>query len=195
MGKKFATDKPTMEEIRRLKTKTVLTVDVLLDNELGTRITQLRKDYMRQSRADKKLNETNKAPAILKQIEALEEEAREVTVTFSFRDLGRKRFEDLWKACPPTEDQKEKGYEWDPDEFSPLIIAESSVEPKLTLEEAKELYDTWSTAEAEMLAMTAINANMGVNSIPLSGTGTGDPASSGLSLITAPIEESPTGSS
>jgi hypothetical protein len=54
------------------------------------------------------------------------------------------------------------------------------------------MYNNWSTAEAELLLMTAINVNLGVSNIPLSATATGGPPNSELSSITALIEESPT---
>ncbi len=141
-------------------------------------------------RQDAKENRTPVAPGLYKQIEELRDSAKDVTATFVFEDLGRKRFEDLWKTCPPTDEQREEGYEWDPDAFGPLIIATACIQPELTLEEATDMYDNWSTAEAEILLMTAINVNMGMSVIPLSGTATGGQVSSDLSSITALSEES-----
>jgi len=196
MGQKFTSDSPSIQEIMRLKNKHTVSIDILYDATLAARIKDLERQLMIEMRIDVKENRTPKAPDIKKQIEELTDEAIAKTVKFTFEDLGRKRFEDLWKTCPPTDEQREKGYEWNPDEFGPVIIAASCIKAGssdgLTLEEATEIYNGWSTAEAEMLVMTAVNANMGATSVPFSGIGTEDPPSSGLSLITAPIEESPT---
>ena len=191
-GQKFTTDTPTMDEIRRLKKKHTTSVDMVIDPEINNEIVKLRRQHLAESNRDTKENRTPKAPAILKKIEALEKEALDVTVTFTFQDIGRKKFEDEWKSCPPTDEQRELGYEWNPDEFGPIILAAASLEPKLTLKEAQEIYDEWSTAEAEMLVMSAIYANMGVSSIPLSGTAIGGQPPFDSNLITAPVKESPT---
>jgi len=192
MGQKFTSDKPSIEEILRLKNKHTLSVDILIDAELASEIKALERQHMVELRVDAKENRTPVAPALSKQIEELTKVAQERTATFLFQDQGRKRFEDLWKTCPPSDEQREQGYEWNPDEFGPLIIAESCIEPKLTLEEATQMYDEWSTAEAETLLMTAINVNMGMSAIPLSGTATGGQPTLDLSSIIATNEESPT---
>lgn len=196
MGQKFTSDSPSISEIMRLKNKHTVSVDILYDATLAAHIKELERQLMIEMRIDVKENRTPKAPAIKKQIDELTDEAISKTVKFTFEDLGRKRFEDLWKTCPPTDEQRELGYEWNPDDFGPIIISSSCIEAGassgLTLAEATEIYNDWSTAEAEMLVMTAVNANMGASSIPFSGTGTADQPSSGLSLITAPSEESPT---
>jgi len=192
MGQKFTSDKPSIEEILRLKNKHTLSVDILIDTKLASEIKALERQHIIELRVDSKENRTPVAPGLWKQIEKLTEEAQESTVTFTFRDQGRKRFEDLWKTCPPSDEQRELGFEWDPDAFGPLVIAESCIEPKLTLEEATQMYDEWSTAEAETLLMTAINVNMGMSAIPLSGTATGGQPTLDLSSIIATNEESPT---
>ncbi len=197
MGQKFMTDKPTIQEIMRLKNKHTVSIDILYDAELSAKIRELERQYLIETRGDDKMNRTPLAPAIKKEIDELTDLALEKTVKFTFQDIGRKKFEALWKSCPPSEEQKEKGgYEWDPDAFGPIILAASCIgagaSTGLTVDEAQDLYDEWSTAEAEMLVMTAINANMGASSVPLSVTATADQSSSELSLITAPIEESPT---
>jgi len=196
MGQKFMTDKPTIQEILRLKNKHTASVDILYDAELLATIKELERKHLVESRNDDRLNRTPLAPDIRKEIDGLTDEVAAKTVTFTFQDIGRKRFEDLWKTCPPTDEQKEKGYDWNPDDFAPIILSASCVKAgdsdSLTLDEATTIYNEWSTAEAEMLVMTAINANMGAASIPLSGTATADQLSSELNLTTAPKEESPT---
>jgi len=198
MGKQFMSDSP-IDEILRKKRQHTQSVEVLVDPEIAAEIKNLERQEIIEMRKDQKENRNPLAPGIRKKIEELEKESEEYVVTFVFKDIGRKRFEDLWRSCPPTDEQKELGYQWNPDEFSPLIMAETCIKAGssdgLTLEQAQSLYDEWSTAEAEMLAMTAINANMGVSSIPLSKTATGGTSDTDLSLITAPAEESPTATS
>lgn len=174
----------------RLKKKHTISVDILIDSELASQIRALEREHMVAQRGDNKLNRTPEAPAILKKIEKLTEDALESTVTFTFEDMGRKRFEDLWKSCPPTDEDRDKGHEWDPDTFGPLLIAKCCIEPKMTTEDAIDLYNKWSTAETEILFTTAINANLGITSIPLSGTAIGGQPDLDSNLTIALNEES-----
>jgi len=196
MTQKFTSDKPSMEEILRHKNQNTASVEININAELANRIKSLEREHMIAMRKDEKVNESPKAPAIRKAIDKLEDEAIETTIRFTFKDLGRKKFEDTWKSCPPTPEQKEDGFEWDPDAFTPKLMAMSCVEAgdddHMTLEQAESIYNDWSTAEVSMLATTALNANMGVGTIPLSGSGIDPALSTELNSIISQNEESPT---
>ena len=181
-GKKFTSDSPSLDEIMRLKTRNTAACEINLNAQLAADMSSLNRQIMIEDRKDQRENRSPVAPGLRKQLEALEAEALESTVRFVFQDLGRKRFEDLYKSFPPTDEQKEEGMAWNPDEFGPALMAASAIEPKMSLDEANEIYDNWASAEVGVLVTTALNANMGVNSIPLSGSGIDSPQSSEQNL-------------
>ena len=83
----------------------------------------------------------------------------EVTVVMTFRSVGRKAYDDLVMAHPPTDEQKEMDYSYNPETFTPAIIAASCVEPDLTLEEATAIFDEWNGSEISQLFLTALEVN------------------------------------
>ena len=92
----------------------------------------------------------------------------EATVEVTFRSIGRRRYDELQKAYPPTPGQiadfKRKGLPepvTDPEKFTAALIAASSVSPKLSYEEVRELVDSeaWNDAELNELFMAALNVN------------------------------------
>lgn len=58
-------------------------------------------------------------------------------------------YDKLVAAHPPTNKQRERGDVYDIDTFGPALIAACSLEPRLTVEEASELYesDEWAPGE------------------------------------------------
>lgn len=111
----------------------------------------------RKTQAQKDLAKARKEAA------EAEEAIKENSIKFTFRTIGRRRFEKLVEDNQPTPDQKEKTPEidWNPDTFPPKIIAESLVEPELTEEQVQELWDSedWSSGDLEALFLTAIMVN------------------------------------
>jgi len=78
----------------------------------------------------------------------------EVTVdggkaTMLFRALGAKAYDDLLAEHPPTKKDKEDGGVWNGDTFPPALIAASSMDPKISVEEATEVWTSpdWSRGE------------------------------------------------
>lgn len=102
-----------------------------------------------------------KRPATLKDLKA--KKAREDLVTLSItgddgepievtvrmKALSSRAYDALESQFPPTKEQREKGQVFNIDLFAPALIAASSVEPKLTVEDATELYDSeeWASGE------------------------------------------------
>jgi hypothetical protein len=88
---------------------------------------------------------------------ALEEE----TVELRFRSIGRKRYDDLVRAHPPTDEQKAEAADvpYEVESFSVALIAASCVEPKMTEDEVAELSETWNVAEFMQLWMAALEVN------------------------------------
>lgn len=90
------------------------------------------------------------------------------SVHLLFRSIGRKSYEALIRMHPSTDKQKEElaaktppeddpGY--DLEEFPIALIAASCVEPELTPDQVRELYDEWNASEMEELWITALEVN------------------------------------
>lgn len=93
---------------------------------------------------------------------------------YSFQALGRGRFRSLQQRHPPKPEHLEQAraeaaadgipnaeklaLRWNPETFPPALIAAASVEPKLTLDQAEELCDSWNEAEFEAVYLTALAA-------------------------------------
>lgn len=81
----------------------------------------------------------------------------QASVVLTFRALPRPSLEALVKAHKPTDEQAEDGSEWNPDTFPAALIAAASVDG-MTDDDARELLDTWSQAEANSLFWAAMSA-------------------------------------
>lgn len=86
----------------------------------------------------------------------------EHALKFVFEAVGRRRYEELLGEYPSTEVQKRTARDareeipiFDPDHFPQAVCAESLVDPKLTLDEVQELWDSDSFNSAEIFALYA----------------------------------------
>lgn len=199
MTKKFTTDSPSIEEIQKLKRPNTRSVTLILDPEIPRQIRELERAYDRERRTDERENRPAKAPAIRKVIEELKDQAADSEITFTFRDIGRKRFDGMIEEHPPTPAQikaaKERNQsipEFNPDTFAPALMAATAVSPSMTLQEATNIYNEWGQGDNQALFLTAVAACTERASIPFTGTGTEEILASLSNLTTAPSEESPT---
>lgn len=96
--------------------------------------------------------------------------ADEDAVEFVFRSLGRKPYDALVDAHPPTKEQTSKVVEmggsetdlqWNADTFPVALVSASLVSPKFTPEEVQEMWDSpdWAFQELQALFFTALAAN------------------------------------
>lgn len=81
----------------------------------------------------------------------------ELELVVRLQAIGSTAYDELLAAHPPTKKQREAGATYNVDTFAPEIIAACSLEPKLTLEQAKEIYgsEEWSGGEIGGLLFTA----------------------------------------
>lgn len=84
-----------------------------------------------------------------------------VEVTVRVRAMGQKAYDDLLAAHPPTKKQRDDGDVYNVDTFCPALLAGCMVEPKVTVEEATELWtsDTWSRGELSGLFFACVDVN------------------------------------
>lgn len=74
----------------------------------------------------------------------------DASIVLTFRALERTALDELKKQHPPSEEQSEDGFEFNPDTLGPALVAASSVDG-LTAEDARLFLETWSDAEANAL--------------------------------------------
>jgi hypothetical protein len=74
------------------------------------------------------------------------------------RAIGSKAYDTLVGMHPPTPEQKKDGAGYNPDTFGPALISACSLEPYLTPNEAKELWNSeqWSRGEVMDIFSTAV---------------------------------------
>ena len=185
----------TFADIRQQKKPNEVSVELLLDPERSRAIDELERRYEKQKRLDSKVNETDKAPDILKEIESLRDEIEDDKATFMFRDPGRREFETLLEKHPPDAEEKKDGMSWNADGFIPALLGLTAIDPKLTAIEASEIYDEWGRGDVEALFNAALQVCLEQASIPFTKRDIEAILASVQNSTTAPNEESPTDSS
>ncbi|MFC1415429.1 hypothetical protein [Streptacidiphilus cavernicola] len=95
------------------------------------------------------------ASAQLARAESLLDEA---TITLTLRALPRPVWEELLTEHGPSEEQADKGMEYNPESFPAALISATSVDG-MSQTEAQELLDTWADAEAKSLFTAALLLN------------------------------------
>lgn len=109
------------------------------------------------------LDDLLKKPARTREvtIRSADDSGAEIEFTVLFRSIGSKAYDALLSEHPPTAAQKKEGSPWNSDTFPPALIAACSSDPKISLEDAKRLFesDEWSGGEVAGLFTAAIKVN------------------------------------
>lgn len=186
--------KQTIADIKSRKKAVTKQVVIQLDGEMADRIAELRKAHSAARDADRMSNQPDTAPAIQKQIDELVEESRNTEVTFTFKSIGRFRYDELVDEHPPTKEAKKEGAEFNADTFPPALVAESCVDPEMTNEDAVDIFASpdWNGAELRRLFFGALEVNTETGDIPLSRSGSDATLSSLLNLVSQQNTASPT---
>lgn len=187
-----------IQDLIKAKTSAKQTTHVLLDPGLEEERTAIIKELARAKSADDASNSFKvTAPAVQERLDKLEAKIAETRVPFVFQSIGRRAYDALLdenKPRPDHEDDKDLGF--NEEEFPPRLIALSSYEPEINLEQARTIWDDWSSAETTLLFGAAVLANKEVVDVPF--TNDGLPMGTlniGTPSSTAMTEESPTPSS
>jgi hypothetical protein len=179
----------SFEDIRRLKKPNEVSVEMILNPELTRTIDELERRHATAERRDKKENRTPVAPGLQKQIDELREQAEDEKVTFVFRDIGRRKFDALVEAFPPTPAQKKDKFQWNPDGFVPALWSSAAIDPKMSDIDAQEIYDEWGRGDVEALFNAALQACLEQASVPFTRRDTEAIMDSVSNLITQQNEE------
>lgn len=208
MGKsqKFASDKPSISEIRRLKKPNEKQVDILLEPLLKAKVEEKTREVEQLTRAEQRGRKDLSQKSAIKaqeELDAIMDEVRSESVTFLFRDIGRKKLDTLIAAHRPTEEMKTQWKDegnagslaYNLETFPPALIAACCVDPEMSLEDAQAICEEWGGGDIEALFYGALASCREQTSIPLSKNGTGQMNDSPLSSTMPLTTESPTPSS
>lgn len=164
----------TVDELRSRKPRE-MTVSVCLDEDLSAALEDAEQAVFLAVTPEQK-------KAAAQALDAARDAAEGSTVTMLVRSVGRKAYDDLVLANPPTPVQVARAQadwlatvsaatamgerpgqfeppDWDAEKFAPALIAACAVEPALTLEEATSLFDEWCPAEVSALFTACVVVN------------------------------------
>lgn len=91
-------------------------------------------------------------------------------VTLKYQAIGMREYDRLVGKHPPKPDQRAEGSSFDIDTFAPALIAACAVEPEISPQQAKEIWDSpeWSRGDVMVLFRNAVELNNRGLDIPFS---------------------------
>ncbi|MFD4912857.1 hypothetical protein ACFWNR_06495 [Streptomyces virginiae] len=101
---------------------------------------------------------------LAKQVSAARDKVRASETEFRFEALGNKAWSDLHAEHPSSV----KGQAWDPETFPPALIAACAVDPVMTVEQVRELFEVLNAGQCDQLFQGAYDANTEATGIPFS---------------------------
>lgn len=165
----------TWEDIKARREPATATVKVCLSQQIVDELQRLEEELAEARWEDRRnagrLSHESKALPIAQRIKELEAQAAEHEVEFVFREVPRAEWLALQRRHPPSAEDRKQGFtRWHPEKFVPAAIAASSHNPKLSVEDAKELCDTWPEGVVVRMFNAVVELNMGDRLVPRSPT-------------------------
>lgn len=106
------------------------------------------------------LEELLSKPARTKEVtlKLTDEDGAVQEVFIRLKAIGSQAYDDLLAEHPPTADQKKEGSTYNADTFAPALIASCAVEPKMTPNQAKQIWTSgeWSRGEVTELFFACV---------------------------------------
>lgn len=92
-------------------------------------------------------------------------------VTLKYQAIGMRAYDKMVAKHPPKPDQRAEGASFDMDSFAPALIAACSIEPEISVEEAKKIWNSedWSRGDVMVLFREAVELNNRGLDIPFNG--------------------------
>lgn len=197
-------------EILSGRTPRTKTIRLILDGQATDELEAARTELRNAKRLDKEAEETGSetlstaslVPEAELRYQEIEGKILADSRVFTFKAIGRKKLATIRAEHPPSEEQwmiyRERSKAnplvqpptFDSDGIAPELIQAALVDPKLTLEEARELWDELSDGEAAQLYDAAWEVCMEAASIPLSATAISGIGDSDASSIMRQVMES-----
>lgn len=161
---------------------------ILLDPAVRHRIEKLEEEHARASQLDDLAKRRGKSLASTntREVDRIEDALREayaemdaVSKEFVFRDIGNKMY-DIGINLPENRPSKEQIEQWreagmekeqgpllyNTDNFPVWLISKCSLSPKISMEQARVIYEEWGEGDVQILFLTAIAACKERTSIP-----------------------------
>ncbi len=150
---------------------------ILMDPTLQDRRDELDTELSAARIYDKRHTDAVKrADEVEKKIDDVDLEIAESRVPFKFASIGRENYSKLIDENKPREgNTMDQDVGFNADEFPPRLLALSAVDPKMDLDDARQIWDggegQWSDGETTKLLLTAIKANKEVVDVPFTRLG------------------------
>lgn len=164
----------TWEDLKAKKKPNTQKVRIALDPEIAEEFSEaVSRLEIAKIRHNARPNDEGATQQLLEaqeEVDRLKPLYLENSTEFVFKAIGRKKYEELVLAHPPTDAQRKqvadmgedpKQLGWNSDTFPPLIVADSVRSPKMTRTDVKEMWDSdeWNAAELRDLLQAAVMAN------------------------------------
>jgi len=178
------------EAIKAHKHPVIKEVPILLDTSLLDEYGRVEQELVRAETRDRMRAKTadmsvaDEAPGLRKQLEELTEKIAAQTAIFRFQALPRAEWTQLVADHPPSEVDLKEGWPIDLETIGPPLLAACAIDPVLTLEQAEEIWSSYSAGETTALFLGAWSANREDRRIPLVRPATGGMPSGGRSSTT-----------
>lgn len=107
------------------------------------------------------------------QVTVNDDDGEPFEVDMTFQGIPAHQYDKLVSKYPPKPKDKKQGFGYDPDKFGPALVAETCIEPDLSLEDVQEIWesDDWNRGERMQLFMAAIEVCTTGQRVPLSKSG------------------------
>ena len=103
----------------------------------------------------------------------LDNDGEQTEVNIKFKAIGSQEYDKLVSKHPPKAEQRVDGANFNIDTFAPALIAACSVEPEMSVEDAKEIWESpeWSRGDLMVLFRNAVDINNRGIDIPFNARG------------------------
>lgn len=149
-------------------------VQLVTDGELLAELEAAQAELAAAARAVRSsLDDGIPTHVLAERVRELEQQVAESVVTFRFRGLGRNAYRRLQAEHKPTEDDEL----FNPETFTPALLAACSLDPVLTVDDVLDLFDALTEGQADQLTRAAYLACTSVDDVPFRQTASGSPPS------------------
>lgn len=147
----------------------VRSVSICLNGDLRAEHDDLARELerLRQEKPTGKMAEGQAAREVAERIQQVEAEMRESETVFKFRGLSKNAIRRLFEKFPPPEPNPDN-LRWNIHEGASALLAESAVEPTMTVQQADQLADSVDDGVWTELVNAAWVASTGSTRIPFS---------------------------
>jgi hypothetical protein len=147
----------------------VRSVSICLDGDLRAEHDDLTRELerVRREKPTGKMSDGTEARQVAERIKAVEARMRDSETTFKFRGLTKNAIRKLFERFPPP-DPNPDSLRWNIHEGASALLAESAVEPTMTVEQAEKLADAVDDGVWTELVNAAWVASTGSTTVPFS---------------------------